>query len=100
MGKVKRPAVVEFQNKIIILLESKVAPEIIIQIKQTDSKRQIRKIIGKLTEYHDLLRENKIRIYQDSNKKKKKKKIDFKGAEFDRTISSVRTVYTPMGNKR
>lgn len=39
MSKNKRIAVIEYQNKIITLLENKIITDIITQIKQTDSKR-------------------------------------------------------------
>jgi len=87
----------EFKEKIILLLKDKVSNKIIFKIKNSYSKNEIRKIICKLTEHHAYLRENNIkRIYPQ----KKKKKISLKGAEFDRTINSVRTISTPMGNKR
>ena len=67
------------------------------KIKSCTSKSSVRKVICKLTEHHDLLRENGIKaIYP----KTKSKKPNLKGAEFDQTLNSVRTIYTPMGNKR
>ncbi|MEC8537105.1 MAG: hypothetical protein VXY75_06950 [Bacteroidota bacterium] len=87
----------EFKEKIILLLKDKASKKILLNIKNSCSKNEVRKIICKLNEHHAYLRENNIkRIYP----KKKKKKISLKGAEFDRTINSVRTISTPMGNKR
>lgn len=87
-----------FIDKILDLLNKKVSKEILLDITNSSSKRQVRKIIYNLTEHHDLLKKNDIKIYSD--KKKKKKKISLKGSQFDRTTSSVKTIYTPMGNKR
>ena len=87
----------EFKEKIIILLKDKVSKKIILKIKNSNSKSQVKKILCELTEHHAYLRENNIKRICPQ---KKKKKISLKGAEFDRTINSVRTISTPMGNKR
>ena len=93
----KRTAVKNFQEKIIELLKDKVSPGIIENINNQSSKRQTRKILEKLNEHHTFLKENGIKVIYP---KSKKKKLNLKGAEFDRTMNSVRTIYTPMGNKR
>ncbi|MFA7650738.1 MAG: hypothetical protein WCY06_10460 [Flavobacteriaceae bacterium] len=87
----------EFKNRILSILENKIDQETIAKISSCNSKNSVRKIICELTNYHTLLKENGIKsIYP----KTKSKKPNLKGAEYDRTINSVRTILTPMGNKR
>ena len=87
----------EFKEKIILLLKDKVSKKIILKIKKSNSKSQVKKILCELTEHHGYRRKNNIKRICPQ---KKKKKISLKGAEFDRTINSVRTISTPTGNKR
>ncbi|TWO30333.1 hypothetical protein E1J38_014850 [Seonamhaeicola sediminis] len=87
----------EFKDKILVILENEIDEKTKAKINSCNSKNEIRKVICELTEYHSQLRENGIKsIYPSS----KKKKPNLKGAEFDRTINSVKAIYTPMGNKR
>ncbi|WP_405377951.1 hypothetical protein [Nonlabens sp. Asnod3-A02] len=87
----------DFKFKIISILENNIDDLTVERINSCASKNAVRKVICELTEHHNLLRENGIKaIYPTS----KKTRPNFKGAEFDQTINSVRTIYTPMGNKR
>lgn len=87
-------------NKVLVLLNEKISDEAKLNIKKSSSKRELNKVLFGLTDLHDFLKENGVVVWDPSNKKRKKKKDKFKGAEFDKTVNSIRPIYTPMGNKR
>ena len=86
-----------FKVKILEILGSDIREDTATEIKNCESINDVRKVICELTEYHCRLRENGIKNIYPSQKRAKP---NLRGSQYDRTVNSVRTISTPMGNKR
>tara|TARA_R110002012_G_scaffold67823_1_gene176503 strand:- start:2428 stop:2724 length:297 start_codon:yes stop_codon:yes gene_type:complete len=87
----------DFKVKILEILGSDIKEDTVIEIKNCQSINAVRKVICELTEYHYRLRENGIKNIYPSQKRARP---NLRGSQYDGTINSVRTISTPMGNKR